>query len=288
MVAVMTLRRLAATLALSSTLSASETMAQGRGLQCGQRLLNYFADEPVPEPADPSGDPSSDVRRLDLLRQRVRSLRAVVLVDGYYPAVEARAGRLAREGCAVFPLLRRALEARNAALTIEALVIAGEAFEHVGEQLRDAAFHVQLTPAHACAIRRAQDELDVARAAAPPPAPPPPGNPVTICRLPQDPPTRELSEPEDLYWMDRDAAVSGEVAVAFYVRALRYASHHGLPITASIWRAVDRLQDEHNRSILRDRYPGHTGDAMNALLAMGSPGETLLETQPLGPTALAP
>jgi hypothetical protein len=255
--------------------------------ECARDLLQWGVSDRLPPPTgERPGDLPLARRRLEALRQRVGALRSRVVVVGTAARLRAWAQRLQADACALVPLVDQVARARDLALTTDALVTAGEGFEHVSDQLSLTPSRILVSPAERRALLEATAVLDAqARVAAPSPPPDPHvGQVVTFC--PRGPfPLMPLTD----LWFDESATADRHLAVSFFLTALAF-THGRVAMTRVAWHALDRVQDEANRPLIADWFEVRRSTlpaGLDTLLTTPSPGEPALETGLIGPPPLA-
>ncbi|MDB4930162.1 MAG: hypothetical protein JWM10_2646 [Myxococcaceae bacterium] len=271
-----------------------------------ERLLaaGPVAALPLPDPSQV--DARLRPRHLQLLaalRGRVRAVRAAQIRRATYPAMLARLRAMDREVTSLVALARGVAGSRDLALTTEALVLVGDAFEALAVQANRVVFEA---PYHTALVRcgngSVNDELEallVELRSSPEPRPELARRALEIARQEMErrrqvradyeANQRRGPRPTDLLGANSFyARVDLEIALVFFATAFQLALTHR-SIAPEAWHALERMQTEENRPLLDGALAHQTLVADGGAFAtMPRPGATLLESAALGPVALAP
>ncbi len=275
------------------------------------RVRDLLATEPpraYPQPLElvpDSADRRAAVREMDRLRARARALGAARVPAGSHAAMLARWSVMVRQVIALTPRVRRVVALRDPALTSEALVLLGDAFEDLARRTRRA-FRlppldraVSLVPNHEyhCGrlVSREEEEVltlwDEIRTT---PVPRPDllrrlGVLTAHFRRVANERRRELGVlgPEDAIAVMAEWVAMREVALLYFVSAF-HMSLAGQGLAPRPWHALDRVQEDDFNLLRYAMGHGPRDLDVHAWFALRQPGRTLLEPSVLRFAPLAP
>ncbi len=267
--------------------------------------LDLLATGPVAALSLPDASPVDAGRRqlaarlLAALRSRARTLRTASVGPGTVPVMMARWSAMVGEGTALVTLARRVAEARDPALTAEALVLVGESFETIATQgAWMHAFIEDLSPHCGTGNPLAEESRSIVQEirSSSTPRPELVARLREVARVAQQRAAadarrnrwRSTLDGHEIATLRTEAPAARQVAIVFYATAFQLSLTHQSVSTVA-WRALDRMQAEENRPLLDEALQHQSLVTDHASWeAMLQPGATLLERAPLGPVALAP